>query len=185
MNAWPTVVHKTVRLSFLSSLLPFIFLPLPSSFFFSFSFIFYGNCILSTVKKKKNPVFFLLCHCIYLWQELFFFQMLLVICFRFGLETGGRMTEISIFLWPEPEYSSSRGGLWDLFYKRDLQANYISFSIFYLVPTLVVQSSLYFLTSSHVPNIEKVRYTEKNILEKHGWWQSGWSLLFGEFEGTG
>lgn len=78
------------------------------------------------------------------------------------------MTEISIFLGPEPEYSSSRGGLWDLFYKRDLRANYISFSIFDLVPTLVVQSSLYFLTSSHVPNIEKVRYTEKNILEKHG-----------------
>ena len=58
MNAWPTVVHKTVRLSFLSSLLPFIFLPLPSSFFFSLSFIFYGNCILSTVKKKKIQYFF-------------------------------------------------------------------------------------------------------------------------------
>ena len=81
------------------------------------------------------------------------------------------MTEISILLGKYQSISALGEGFGSFSTKETvhLRANYISFSIFYLlVPTFVVQSSLYFLTSSHVPNTEEVRYTEKNILEKHG-----------------
>lgn len=130
MPIWPAVciglcIAELPMFFFLLLLLPLTFPPLlpppfslpppsppPSSLLSSFV-----ATVFFLLQKVQDFFFSPLSFYLPLKKELFPFQRLFFICFRFG-KSGGKK-EISILLGSVPECSNSQGGLQELFYVRD------------------------------------------------------------------